>query len=216
MVKLYNTEGKVVGERELNPAVFGVTVKPALIHEVVTGIMAAARRPYAHTKTKGEVRGGGKKPWKQKGTGRARQGSIRSPQWAGGGIVFGPRSERDYVKKINRKAKRQALCMTLSDKTANERLVLVESLASDGGKTKATVALLKRLPVKGKIALLAAGSDALLSRSVHNLPDIRLSQVGNVSVLDVLRAEYVVTTPEAAERLEKLCAASAKGGKKGE
>ena len=105
-VKLFNTEGKEVGEKKLRDDVFGVTVNPAFVHEIMVGIKANARKPWAHTKERGEVRGGGKKPWRQKGTGRARHGSIRSPLWKGGGVTFGPRNERNFDKKINRKAKR--------------------------------------------------------------------------------------------------------------
>jgi large subunit ribosomal protein L4 len=202
--KLYDLQGKLVGEKELSADVFGVSVKPTLVHEVMVGMQASARRPWAHAKTRGEVRGGGKKPWRQKGTGRARHGSIRSPIWAGGGITFGPRSERDYTVKINRKAKKQALLMTLSDKVANEKLLLVEQLAAKDGKTKAVAGLLAKLPIKGRLAMVIAGSDALLARGTRNLKTVRLSRVGDLSLLDVLRAEYVLSTPEAVEKLEKM------------
>jgi len=202
-VKLYNSEGKAVGEKTLKPAVFGVKVNPALVHEVMTGILASARKPLAHTKTRGEVRGGGKKPWKQKGTGRARHGSSRSPIWVGGGITWGPRSERDYFKKINRKSRKQALLMALSDKVAGERLVLVESLDSKNGKTKETAALLGRLPASGKLLLVTSGRSDLLSRSVKNLQKVRLVGTGSLGLVDVLKADSLVLTPEAVEHLEK-------------
>jgi large subunit ribosomal protein L4 len=202
--KLYDLQGKLVGEKELSAEVFGVAVKPTVVHEVMVGMQANARGPWAHTKTRGEVSGGGKKPWRQKGTGRARHGSIRSPIWSGGGITFGPRSERDYSKKINRKTKKQALLMTLSDKVANEKLLLVESLAAKDGKTKAVAGLLAKLPVKGRLALLLPGRDEMLARGTRNLKAVRLSQVGNLSLLDVLRAEYVLATPDAVAKLEKL------------
>ncbi len=201
-VKLYNVEGKVVGEKELSQAVFGVTVNPAVVHEVMVGLMANARQPLAHTKTKGEVRGGGKKPWKQKGTGRARQGSIRSPQWAGGGIVFGPRNERDYFKKINKKTKKQAMRMVFSDKVASDRLVIVEQLTAKDGKTKAITTTLGKLPVKGRIVLVNAAKDELLARSVKNLKKTNLFGTGNLSLVDVLRADYLVLTPEVIEKFE--------------
>lgn len=202
-VKLYNTEGKVVGEKDLRADVFGVAANPALVHEVMVGIQASARKPLAHTKTRGEVRGGGRKPWKQKGTGRARHGSTRSPIWVGGGITWGPRKERDYTKKINRKSRKQALLMALSDKVADERLVLIESLDSKNGKTKDTAAMIGKLPVKGKLVLINTGKSDLLSRSVRNLGSVRLLGAGSVSLLDVLKADGLIMTPEAADQFEK-------------
>jgi large subunit ribosomal protein L4 len=203
-VKLYNSEGGVIGEKSLKDDVFGVAVKPALVHEVVVGLQAGARQPLAHTKTRGEVRGGGRKPWKQKGTGRARHGSTRSPIWVGGGITFGPRKERDYSKKINRKAKKQALLMSLSDKVANDRLVLVESLAPKQGKTKETVALLGKLPAKGKLVLVTSSRDEMLARSTRNLGAVRLLGVSAVGLMDVLNADYLVMTPAAADKIESI------------
>ncbi|KAA0205979.1 50S ribosomal protein L4 [Candidatus Uhrbacteria bacterium] len=126
-VSIYSQDGKSVGEMSLPEAYFGVKAKPKLVHEVLVAQQANRRKAVAHTKNRGEVSGGGKKPWKQKGTGRARQGSIRSPQWVGGGIVFGPRAERNFSVKVNRKAKQKALFMALSDKVANKSLLVIES-----------------------------------------------------------------------------------------
>jgi len=201
-VNLYNVEGKVVGEKNLKADVFGVKVDNNLVHEVVTGLRASARGHWAHTKTRGEVRGGGKKPWKQKGTGRARHGSSRSPIWVGGGITFGPRGERDYTVKINRKAKKLAFLMSLSDKAANDKLILVEALTSAKGKTKELTVLLGKLPAKGKLVLVTVGRDVMLSRSVRNLPSVNLLGAGSVGLLDVLRSDYLVMTPEAAAKFE--------------
>ncbi len=201
-LKLYNTEGKVVGEKKLDDKVFGVKPVAEVVHEVVTGLLASARQPWAHTKTRGEVRGGGKKPWKQKGTGRARQGSTRSPIWVGGGITFGPRSERDYGKKVNRKMKRLAMVMSLSDKASGEQLVLVESLPVKDGKTREVAALVGKLPVKGKITLVQSGRDALLQRASRNLKNVNLVGVGSLGLLDILRADYLLMTPDAAAKLE--------------
>jgi large subunit ribosomal protein L4 len=207
-VKLYNVEGKSVGEKDLKADVFGVKVNPNLVHEVMVALMANSRQPLAHTKTKGEVRGGGKKPWKQKGTGRARQGSTRNPQWIGGGITFGPRSDRDYTKKINAKTKRKAVCMVLSDKVASDKLVLVESLEAKNGKTKEVTTMLGKLPVNGKLMLIGAGKNEMLARSTRNLAKVNLVNVGSVNIVDILRAEYVITTPEAAEKIEKMYASA--------
>ncbi len=122
-ISVYNQEGKVVGDLELNAAHFGVKPNPALVHEVVVSQQANARRSIAHTKTKGEVRGGGKKPWKQKGTGRARQGSTRNPQWVGGGVAFGPRADRDNSVKVNRRVRQKALFMAISDNASSGSLI---------------------------------------------------------------------------------------------
>jgi len=209
-VKLFNVEGKSVGEKELRADVFGVAIDPTVVHEVMRSLMANARRPWAHTKTKGEVRGGGKKPWKQKGTGRARQGSTRNPQWIGGGVAFGPRTERNYEVKINRKAKRQAMCMTLSDKVANERLILVEDVSAKNGKTKEVRSLLKNLALgKGKVLMVAAGKDEKLARGSRNIQGVRYVNTGSLGMNDVLKAAYVITTPEATAAIEKLYAKNA-------
>jgi len=211
-VKIYNSDGKVVGDKKLRDDVFGVSIKPEVVHEVVIGIMASARKPLAHTKTRGEVSGGGKKPWKQKGTGRARHGSSRSPIWVGGGITFGPRNIRDYSKKINRKVKQQAMAMTLSDKVADERLVLVESYGVAEGKTKEFIGLMSKLPIGGKkVTVVSKETDGMLRRSTGNVPGITLRNAGDLGLMDVIYAEYLLMTPEAAERIEERFATEAKG-----
>jgi large subunit ribosomal protein L4 len=200
-LKVYNVQGNVVGEQELSAA-FATKVNPALVHEVVTAIAANARSPWAHTKTKGEVSGTGKKPWKQKGTGRARQGSHRSPQWIGGGIVFGPRSERDYTQKINRKTKALVLRMTLSDKATNEKLVLLEEFVSAKGKTKESIAAIKKLPVSGRVAVITDGADEMLQRSLRNVEDVRITNLHSLGIMDVIGADMVIMTVAAAKKLD--------------
>ncbi|MFH2063426.1 MAG: 50S ribosomal protein L4 [bacterium] len=209
-VKIYNAAGQSVGEKDLRDDVFGVDVKPEFVHEVMVSAMANSRRPYAHTKTRGDVSGGGKKPWKQKGTGRARHGSSRSPIWVGGGITFGPRSERDYSVKVNRKAQRRAVMMTLSDLASRDRLLLVESFGVSEGKTKEFAALIDKLPLETKNRLLAVSdrSDAMLRRSTGNIPGVTLRNVGDLGFLDVLGSEYLLMTPAAAERIEQKYAAA--------
>jgi large subunit ribosomal protein L4 len=201
-VKVYNQEGKVTGEQELSAKVFGVAAIPTVVHEVMVGLRANSRHPWAHTKTRGNVRGGGKKPWKQKGTGRARQGSIRSPQWVGGGIAFGPLSERDYTKKINRKQKEKALLMVLSDKAANERLLLVEGLGSKDGKTKVFATMMGKLPVKGTSTVVVSGREELLARATRNLQDVRLVTTSSLGLVDILSSDYLIMTPDAAKKIE--------------
>lgn len=144
-IKVYNQEGKEVGEEKLDPVVFGVEVKSELVHQAVVAQMAKTRAPIAHTKTRGEVRGGGRKPHQQKGTGRARAGSIRSPIWKGGGVIFGPRKDRVFAKKINKKAKHKALLMCLSDKVASGWMKVLDKLEIGEGKTRELVKVLKNL-----------------------------------------------------------------------
>src|SRR3990167_5612152 len=149
---VYNQEGKEVGAMELPARLFGVELNPDLVHQVMVAQLANARQILAHTKTRGEVRGGGRKPWKQKHTGRARHGSIRSPIWVGGGIVFGPRKDRNYHQKINKKVAKKALLMALSDKVANDKLVLLDSFKLDQIKTKEALTILRNLQLRVKIA----------------------------------------------------------------
>lgn len=204
-VKIYNTEGKSVGEKDLRDDVFGINVKPEVVHEVMLSVMANTHGSYAHTKTRGDVSGGGKKPWKQKGTGRARHGSSRSPIWVGGGVTFGPRSERDYSVKVNRKTQRQAMLMTLSDLVNNDRLILIESFGVKDGKTKEFATVIGKLPLSTVKKLLAVSdkSDAVLRRSTGNIPGVTLRNVGDLGFMDVLNSEYLLMTPEAADKIEQ-------------
>lgn len=203
-VKIYNADGKVVGDRKLRDDVFGVAVNAELLHEVLIGVMASARKPFAHAKTRGEVRGGGKKPWKQKGTGRARHGSRRSPIWVGGGITFGPRNIKDYSKKVNRKVRQQAMTMTLSDKVADEKLVLVESFGVAEGKTKEFAGLMAKLPLEEgkKVTVVSKDTDGMLRRSTSNIQGVTLRNAGDLGLMDVVRSEYLVMTTDAADRIE--------------
>lgn len=208
-VKIYNQKGGVVGERALNEKVFGLKPQPVLIEQAVVAERANARKPLAHTKTKGEVRGGGRKPWRQKGTGRARQGSIRSPQWRGGGVVFGPRRERNYAVKINKKMKRLALLMALSDKAASDRLVVLDNLEM-GGKTKewkllsqnlwkAVAPALKKEPTA---LLIASSIPASLKRSIRNVPGVTAHRSDSLNVSSVLKNAYALTTVAGLDSLE--------------
>jgi len=147
---VYNVNGEKVSEVELNPKVFGLAVKPDLVSFVVIAQKANQRQVLAHTKNKGEVRGGGRKPWRQKGTGRARHGSIRSPLWRGGGVTFGPTKERNFSLKINKKEKRQALLMVLSDKAKHEKIILIDKLELDQPKTKKFFQILQNVNLRVK------------------------------------------------------------------
>ncbi len=201
---IYNQDGKVTGELELNPKFFGVKVKSELVHEVVVAQQANARRPIAHTKTRGEVRGGGKKPWRQKGTGRARQGSIRSPQWAGGGVVFGPRNTRNFSVKVNRKAKQKALFMALSDKVHDDRLLILEDFIPKEVKTKFAVELFTKLPIVRKTLVVIPKSDPNLLRMVRNLPNIKLVSVNSLNLVDVVGNQTLVFWKETVPAFESL------------
>lgn len=205
-ISIYNQEGKAVGELALNDAHFGVKPNPALVHEVVVAQRANARKAIAHTKTRGEVRGGGKKPWKQKGTGRARQGSIRSPQWVGGGITFGPTSERNFSQKVNKKAKRAALFMALSDKVASSKLVVLDAMNTEPAKTKLAAQVMKNLPVERTVLIVAPGSSPSLMRMVRNLPNVKLVTANSVNIEDVLGYRSVVFLKDAVAAFDKIYA----------
>ncbi len=205
-VSIYSQDGKAVGELSLSEAQFGVKLKSKLVHEVLMAQMANRRKAVASTKTKGEVSGGGKKPWKQKGTGRARQGSIRSPQWIGGGIVFGPDSERNFSVKVNRKAKQKALFMALSDKVANKALIVIESIKTEPAKTKLMAAMIKKLPLERSTLLVAPKSDAPLMRMVRNLQNVTLVTAQSVNLEDVLKHRSVAFLKDAVPAFEKIYA----------
>jgi large subunit ribosomal protein L4 len=197
---MYNQEGAEVGVLDLNASLFQVEINPALVHEAVIAQEANAREAIAHTKTRGEVRGGGRKPWKQKGTGRARHGSRRSPIWSGGGITFGPRSIRNFAKKMNRKARRKALAMVLSDKLASEKMIAVESLTFDEAKTKNLAAVLAKLPSNGKKTLIiTAPENKVVSVAAKNLEKVYTIPAHALNVVDLLRCEYVIATKAAIE-----------------
>lgn len=207
-VKVYNQQGKVIREQVLDDAVFGVRANPTLVHDVVVAVESSKRHGTAHTKTRDEVRGGGKKPWKQKGTGRARQGSTRAPQWKGGGVVFGPRTDRNYVKKINKKVRQLAIRMCLSDKVLTDRLVLVDTLAVPETKTKAAVTVLRalRIPLSRRHAAVVVAPQGAgdVTRAVRNIPSVRPARVSTVNVIDLLTYPYLVTTPEEAIKLQAM------------
>ncbi len=190
--KIYNMAGEVVGEEKLDPAIFGVKAKEGLIHQAVVAQMANRRQVLAHTKNRGEVRGGGKKPWKQKGTGRARAGSIRSPLWKGGGVIFGPRKNRNFKQKINKKMRRKALLMCLSDRAGEARIVLLDKLELVEFKTKKLLEILNKLPSKEKKTLLVlVKDDKKIIKSAANLPYVKTIEARNLNVVDVLEYGYL-------------------------
>lgn len=201
--KTYNWEGKAVGELELQDRIFDVKVNEDLIHQVVVAQMANRRVAIADTKDRGEVRGGGKKPWKQKGTGRARHGSTRSPIWKGGGVVFGPTSDRNYTKRINKKMKTKALFMVLSDKLRQNKLLVVESFeALDKPSTKKMLGLIKAMKVDSSILLALDEKHEGVMLSAANVAQISLIASGALNVVDLLKNDVLITTAQGIEKME--------------
>jgi large subunit ribosomal protein L4 len=201
-VSIYDTNGKVTGERELDAKVFGVKANPSLIQEVVVAQAANARESIAHTKTRGEVRGGGKKPWKQKHTGRARHGSTRSPIWKGGGVVFGPRNTRVWTVKVNKKAKQAAMRMILSEKVKNNSMIIVSELNLPEYKTKAVAQILSKLPCAGRGSLIAVPSVTETAwKSVANIPKVEISRVNSLNIVDVMKHSFLVITAAGVDAL---------------
>lgn len=201
--KVYNLEGKETGEMNLSDSVFGVKIKPEVVHEVFVALQNNQREPWADTKNRGEVRGGGKKPWQQKGTGRARHGSIRSPIWKGGGVTFGPLSIRNYKTKINKKIKQLALRMCLSDRAASNDLWVFEDFNFSEPKTKLFVKFLSSLPKKAKsFLLLTPGKNENVIRMTRNLKSVKTVRVEDVNVMDLLSKSVVLTNKSGVEKLE--------------
>jgi large subunit ribosomal protein L4 len=199
-VEVRDASGGVTGSRELPAEIFERPVNVPLMHQVVVAGAAAARAGTHSTKTRGQVAGGGAKPWRQKGTGRARQGSIRSPQWAGGGVAHGPKP-RDHSVRINKKMKRAALRSALSDAVAGDRLAVVEGLAFDEPKTKSAADLLDALGLSGRILLVIEAPDEWIEKSFRNLPFVKVVYPGSLSTFDLVAAERVLFTTGALDAI---------------
>lgn len=202
---LYNSAGKEIGNVELDDAVFGVAADTRLVQRAVLAQVANARKAVAHTKTRSEVRGGGKKPWRQKGTGRARHGSIRSPIWIGGGVTFGPRNVRNFSVKMNAKERRKALKMGLSAKANTKKLIVVDALALDTPKTKQLAGLFRNFPFGNKRVLFVQPQpDANLTKAARNLPRVATIGANSLNVRDVVSAEYLMLPKSALEKISSL------------
>ena len=203
-VKLYDFQGKETGEEILDGALFGVAPDPELIYEMVTAQRKNSRDVLAHTKGRAEVRGGGKKPWKQKGTGRARHGSIRSPLRIGGGITFGPTKERNFSVKVNKKVKQKALAMILSDKVANNKLILLESYNLPEAKTKVLQTAFSNLPNKNKSTLVVTkNAQENIVRASQNLPKVATINFGSLNIVDLMKKEYLVINKELLKKVSE-------------
>ncbi|HIC89193.1 MAG TPA: 50S ribosomal protein L4 [Anaerolineae bacterium] len=205
-VPVRNMAGEFVGEVDLNDAIFQAPINQAVMHQALVRQLANARLGTHKTKTRGEVRGGGRKPWRQKGTGRARHGSIRSPIWRGGGTVFGPRP-RSYKQKMPRKMRRLAMRSALSVKAANDQIVVLDELTMEVPRTKRMRQLLQDLQINGDSALiLLPGRDEAVELSARNLPDVKTLRASYVNVRDLLGYDYVIMPLQAVEMIEAILA----------
>jgi len=209
-VNIYNQKAETVGELELDAKVFAVKPNEALVHQAVVAQLANERQVLAHTKDRSEVRGGGKKPWRQKGTGRARQGSIRSPQWIGGGIVFGPLKTRNFSLKINKKMKQKAMFMALSDKLASNDLIVLDNLEMKESKTKAFDLILTNLEKKvfaaenkKRSVLIVNDNNEGVKRSGRNLTGVEILNVDNINIVDLLKYKKLIFTVDVVKKLEE-------------
>ena len=230
---VYNVKGEKIKELELNPKIFGIEVKPVLVTQAVITLQANRRQNLAHTKDRSEVRGGGRKPWRQKGTGRARHGSIRSPLWRGGGVTFGPTKERNFSIKINKKARRKAILMTLSDKAANQKIILLDNLSLEEAKTKKFFEILQNLNLREKkigkktikkdaskkevkkevkkkqkkeksILVILPKKDEKVQRATRNITRLELIQANSLNVLDIINSNYLLMPVDSINEIEKI------------
>lgn len=203
-VKVVDMTGKQVGTIELSDSVFGITPNEAVLHAAVRAYLLNQRQGTQSTLTRSEVSGGGKKPWRQKGTGHARQGSIRAPQWTGGGIVFAPKP-RDYEIKVNKKEKRAALKSALTTKVNEGKIVVLDSFNMDEIKTKKFVAVMNALKVNGALVVLPEGSDNVV-KSAHNVPAVKTAMINTINVYDILKYDSLVLTQDAAAAITEVYA----------
>lgn len=203
-VAVYNMEGKEVDKIELNDSIFGVEINEHLVHMAVLQQLANKRQGTQKAKTRSEVRGGGRKPWRQKGTGHARQGSTRSPQWTGGGVVFAP-TPRDYSFKLNKKEKRAALKSALTSRVVENKFVVVDELKLDEIKTKKFVEVLKNLNVEKALVVLNDMDERVIA-SAANIPTVKTTQTNELNVFDVLKYDTVVVTKAAVATIEEVYA----------
>ena len=192
---LRTQDGGTAGTITLDDEMFGIEPNLAVLHQVVTAQLAARRSGSANTKTRAEVRGGGAKPYRQKGTGRARQGSIRAPQFTGGGVVHGPKP-RSFRKKVNKKMNRLALCSALSDRAQSERVVVVDEWRFEVPKTKEALLALENLSLDGKVMMVVSGDDNTAIRSFRNLPSVQIVEAEELNAYDILCSDWLVFTTD--------------------
>ncbi|MCD6233374.1 50S ribosomal protein L4 [bacterium] len=212
-IPVYNQEGKEIENMVLPKEVFGIKMNLDLVHQVVVSQMANRRKPIAHTKDRGEVRGGGRKPWRQKGTGRARAGSNRSPIWIGGGVTFGPRKEKKFKKRIPKKMKRKALFMVLSEKARRNQIVLLDKFDIKNIKTKIVFNVLSKIPLESRNALIILPKyDKNIILSSRNIPKIDTCQAKDINALDILSFKYLVMPKESIKVIKETFVKKPKSG----
>ena len=203
--KLFNMEGKEVGNCALNDAVFGIEPNKTAMHTVVVNYLGNQRQGTQSALTRAEVRGGGIKPWRQKGSGRARQGSIRSPQWTKGGVVFAPKP-RSYSMKVNKKIKRLAMLSALSMKVSEQELIVVDNLELPAAKTKEMVKVLANLKATGKALIITGDVDEAVVRAARNIPGVKTAPSGAISVYDIVNCNQLILTEAAVKKVEEVYA----------
>lgn len=202
-IKTHNLSGQETGKIELLAEIFDLQFNPDIVHQVLRAYLANNRQVLAHTKDRGEVRGGGKKPWRQKGTGRARHGSRRSPIWIGGGITFGPTKERNFSQKINKKMKKNALLMALSAKAREGQIIIIDNLSLNQPKTKEMAKIIKNiLPAAGSALLVLNEKDENIEKSARNLTEIKVITINNLNIYDLLGYKYIIMQKEAIEKIK--------------
>ena len=204
-VNVYDMAGKVVSEMELSEAVFGIEPNPVVVHQVVVNYLANQRQGTQSTLTRTEVSGGGKKPWRQKGTGHARQGSIRAPQWRKGGIALGPKP-RDYSYTVNKKVRRLAIKSVFSDKVATSDLIVVDNISVDSYKTKVIVEMLKALGVEKKALIVMPEHNDKLIKSAANIPGVKTALVNTINVYDIVNCDKFIVAKDAIAKIEEVYA----------
>ena len=204
-IDVYNIEGKKVSDLELKEEVFGIEPNEALVHSVLVNYLANQRQGTQSTKTRSEVRGGGRKPWRQKGTGRARQGSIRAPQWIKGGIALGPKP-RSYKYRVNKKEKRLAIKSVLSSKVLENKLTVVDKLELKEIKTKTMVNTLKNLKVEGKALIVIPEKNEMIQKSARNIEGVRTASVATLNIFDLLKYNNLVLTVDTVKKIEEVYA----------
>lgn len=204
-ISVFDMAGKQVSETELNEAVFGITPNEAVMHAMVVNYLANQRQGTQSTLTRTEVSGGGRKPWRQKGTGHARQGSTRAPQWVHGGIALGPKP-RDYRYSLNKKVRRLAMKSALSTKVLDNNMIVLDALELEGYKTKIIVEMLKALGVEGKALIVTAENDAKVIKSAANIPGVKTAAVNTLNVYDILNYDKFIVVKNAVGKIEEVYA----------
>ena len=204
-ISVFDMTGKKVADTELNDSIFGITPNKGIMHAMVVNYLANQRQGTQSTLTRTEVRGGGRKPWRQKGTGHARQGSTRAPQWVHGGVALGPKP-RDYSYSLNKKEKRLGMKSALSTKVIDENLVVVDSIKTEEFKTKTIVEMLKALNVEGKALIVTADADTKIVKSAANIPGVKTATVSTLNVYDILNYDKFIVASDAVTKIEEVYA----------